>query len=72
MNVNYKYNLKVVQVEKAKFSELDSKGRLYVDCSECNRGGNGEHKDKCSCGWQVKKGKEGGCFVGALREGLEI
>ena len=26
---------------KAKHSKKDDKGRVYVDCSECDRGGNG-------------------------------
>lgn len=34
---------------KAKHSKKDDKGRVYVDCSECDRGGNGKAKDKCSC-----------------------
>lgn len=57
---------------KAKFSEKDSRGHLFVDCAECERGGNGSDKDKCSCGWQVKKGKNGGCFSGTLLTGLEV
>lgn len=58
-------------MKKAKHSNKDSKGRLYVDCSECDRGGNGNAEDKCSCGWKVKKGKQGGCFLGILIDGLE-
>ena len=30
----------------AKYSRTDTKGKLYVDCSECERGGS--DKDKCS------------------------
>jgi len=59
-------------MEKAKYSEYDTKGHLYVDCSECDRGGNGTDKDKCSCGWKVKKGKNGGCYIGTLIPGIEI
>ena len=55
---------------KAKHSYKDTRGALYVDCSECERGGKGNAKDKCSCGWKVKRGKQGGCFIGELREGL--
>ena len=44
----------------AKYSRTDTKGKLYVDCSECERGGNGSDKDKCSCGWQIKRGRQGG------------
>jgi len=46
----------------------DTKDRLWVACSECNRGGNGTDKDKCSCGWQCKKFNGKGCFGGELIE----
>ncbi len=59
-------------MRKAKYSEKDSRGKLYIDCSECVRGGNGSDKDQCSCGWQVKKGEKGGCFCGELLAGLEV
>jgi hypothetical protein len=57
---------------KVKFSEIDSRGKKYIDCSECDRGGNGKSDEKCSCGWRVKKGRKGGCFIGALIDGLEF
>ena len=57
---------------KAKFSILDTRGKLFVDCSECDRGGNGSDADKCAAGWKYKKGKKGGCFMGTLLEGLEV
>ena len=57
---------------KARYSSRDSRGALQVDCSECERGGNGTDKDKCACGWQIKRGKRGGCFAGVLIRGLEI
>jgi hypothetical protein len=47
-------------------SYFDSKGHLFVACSECDRGGNGTDKDKCSCGWQVKRWNKLGCFMGTL------
>ena len=56
----------------AKYSELDSKGKLCVDCSECNRGGNGSDNDKCAAGAKIKKGNKGACFCGELIEGLEV
>lgn len=59
-------------MKKAKYSEHDTRGMLYVDCSECNRGGNGADPEKCSSGWQIKKGYKGGCFLGELIEGLEV
>ena len=58
-------------MKKAKYSKRDTRGALYVDCVECNRGGNGNDKDKCSAGWRTKKGNKGGCFLGELIEGLE-
>ena len=42
------------------------RGALWVACSECERGGNGSDKDKCSCGWKVKKFNGLGCFLGKL------
>ena len=57
---------------KAKHSKKDDKGHVYVDCSECDRGGNGKAKDKCSCGWKVKRAKHGGCYLGTLRDGLSL
>lgn len=59
-------------MKKAKFSQKDTRGKIYVDCSECTRGGNGTDADKCSAGWQIKKGKKGGCFIGQLLPGLKI
>lgn len=49
-------------------SAFDTRGQLYIDCAECNRGGNGLDVDKCSCGWKTKKAKRGGCFVGTLMD----
>jgi hypothetical protein len=59
-------------MKKAKHSKKDTRGALYVDCSECDRGGNGTAVDKCSCGWKVKRPKNGGCFLGTLLPGLEV
>ena len=56
----------------AKHSKKDAQGKLYVDCSECDRGGNGSDKDKCACGWQIKRPKRGGCYLGNLRAGLTV
>lgn len=52
-------------------SFYDNKGKLYVDCSECDRGGNGTDKDKCSSGWKIKKSDGRGCFLGDLMEGVD-
>lgn len=57
---------------KVKYSELDTKGKLYVDCTECNRGANGKDKDKCAAGWRYKKGNQGGRFMGTLIDGLTL
>lgn len=47
-------------------SKPDSRGMLFVACSECARGGNGDQS--CSSGWQVKRGgpQKGACFTGTL------
>lgn len=49
---------------KPKSSGLDNKGKMYVDCAECQRGGNGD-KD-CSAGANHKKNHKGMCFCGKL------
>lgn len=59
-------------MRKAKFSEKDKNGRLYVDCTECRRGRNGDCPDKCSAGYKHKKGNQGGCFSGQLLDGLKV
>jgi len=59
-------------MKKARFSEIDKKGKLYVDCIECERGRNGTDQDKCSAGFAHKKGGVGGCFNGELLHILEI
>ena len=46
----------------------DSRGMLWVACSECERGGNGTDKDKCSSGGKCKRFKGTGCFSGTLIE----
>ena len=53
------------------YSFKDSRGALYVDCSECTRGGNGGTSDKCAAGWQHKRGGRGGCFAGTPMHGIE-
>lgn len=52
-------------------SEKDNRGMLWVACSECERGGNGSDKDKCSCGWKVKKFNGLGCFSGIILNKLK-
>jgi hypothetical protein len=43
----------------------DKKDKLWVACSECERGLNGTDKDKCSCA-RTKKFNGLGCFGGQL------
>lgn len=50
-------------------SFFDTSGRLYVDCTECERGANG--KKDCSSGWRHKKANRGGCFLGELLPGVQ-
>ena len=57
-------------VEKVKYSFKDTKGKEYIDCIECDRGSKGKDPDPCSAGYKHKKGEKGGCFLGALLEGL--
>ena len=45
-------------------SFTDDKGHRWTACSECDRGGNGKNKDKCSCGWRIKRFNGLGCYVG--------
>lgn len=60
------------QTKLATFSERDTKGKLFIDCAECTRGGNGSDPDKCASGWKVKKGHKGGCFCGTLLSNLVV
>ena len=59
-----------MEVEKAKFSERDNRGKLSVDCIECVRGSKGDKS--CSAGWRIKKGHQGSCFNGELFSNLEV
>lgn len=52
-------------------SYYDTQGRLWTACCECTRGGNGNDKDKCSCGWKVKRWNHLGCFCGVLIKPLQ-
>jgi hypothetical protein len=58
--------------KEAIYSMRDDQGRLYVDCSECNRGGNGSDEEKCGSGWLVKRSCNSGCFNGELLSGLTV
>jgi len=56
----------------AKHSFYDTRNHLWVACSECNRGGNGNDKDKCSAGFHIKRGGKLGCFLGELIDGMSV
>ena len=45
-------------------SFTDEDGKRWTACAECDRGGNGNAKDKCSCGWKCTKWNGLGCFLG--------
>jgi len=50
-----------------RFSRRDSRGKLWVACSECERGGNGDRDSYlCSAGWTITNGGTSGCFCGTL------
>lgn len=42
----------------------DDNGRRWTACCECDRGGNGNDRDKCSCGWKCITWNQMGCFLG--------
>ena len=68
----YKTGDKIMEKKKAKRSYYDDGGLLWVACCECNRGGNGADKDKCSSGWQCKRWNGLGCFLGELLDNLTV
>jgi len=41
----------------------------WTACGACNRGGRGNDKDKCACGWQEYTVTQKGCFCGMPIEG---
>ncbi|MBR4899742.1 MAG: hypothetical protein IKZ46_02295 [Victivallales bacterium] len=52
------------------YSFRDKNGVLFVNCAECERGGNGKLHN-CSCGWNIKGGHYGqGCCAGTLLENI--
>lgn len=57
-------------MSKKTHSYKDSFG-LWVACCECERGGNGTAKDKCSSGWTCKKWDSLGCYLGKLIAGIQ-
>ncbi len=59
-------------MSKKVHSFKDTRGALWVACSECDRGGNGGDPDKCSAGGNVKRGGTRGCFIGTLMAGIKV
>jgi len=51
------------------YSEYDNKGKLQVDCTECDRGNNGDKS--CSSGLRCKKPRQGACFSGNVLPKVE-
>jgi hypothetical protein len=49
---------------KPKGSGYDSRSHMYIDCAECQRGGNGDRS--CSAGARHRKIHKGMCFSGQL------
>ena len=54
------------------YSFYDNKNKLYVDCTECNRGVNGADPDKCSAGFKCKRPNHGGCFIGEILSSIPL
>ena len=63
-------------MKQAIFSARDTRGKLYVDCSECTMGGNGSPilagNDACAVGRRITRGLQGGCWLGDLLPDLEV
>lgn len=57
--------------KKKIYSKVDTRGILFIDCSECECGGNGNNTEKCSSGWHIKKGNIWGCFCGEPMEKIK-
>lgn len=55
---------------KKYYSFFDKKENLYVDCSECRRGGKGDKS--CASGWKAKIGNIGGCFNGEIKNSIPV
>ena len=47
-------------------SFFDRSKRLFIDCSECKKGGNGTEIKGCMIGHRIIKPREYGCFTGEL------
>jgi hypothetical protein len=67
-----KNNKEEVEVKEAKFSGRESTGRQYIDCSECEGGGNGSDVHKCSSGLMHETGGKNKCYMGILMKGLKL
>ncbi len=49
-------------------SYTDINGGFWTACSECERGGNGSAKEKCTGGHRIKRFNGHGCCIGILME----
>lgn len=47
------------------YEDVNRPGHVWTACSECDRGGNGTAKEKCSCGWLIKEYDKLGCWAGS-------
>jgi hypothetical protein len=36
----------------------------WIACGNCDRGGRGNAKDKCACGWKTTEANHLGCYLG--------
>ena len=44
----------------------------WIACGDCDRGGRGNAKDKCACGWRVAEVNHLGCYLGTPIVGMPI
>lgn len=44
----------------------------WTACYRCDRGGNGNAKDKCSCGWKHTEDNGLGCYIGTPIVGVPV
>lgn len=49
--------------ERAIKGSIETHTMIFTDCSECDRGGNGNAKEPCSSGWQQRTPGLG-CYIG--------
>lgn len=52
-------------IKKSREDAIDMTEKKWIACGDCNRGGNGNDKDKCSCGWQTTERNHLGRYSGS-------